>query len=234
MSRSADDYQRSTLALLPRGMVWPRDPDSQLAKLARGWAEEMARLDARALVLREEADPRTTVETVTDWERVLGLPDPCRPILGGTLAERREDIERKLKDIPGQSRAFFIALAAEYGYAITIEEFDPFTVAGTVDMPILGEAWAHTWRVHAPEVPIEVFTTLTTCDQPLRSWHNADLECPIKALRPAHTVLQFAYDIEVPVDEEDWGFVALIADEIEDWGSVADAHDDAEDWGSVT
>lgn len=77
MALTAEQYQSQLLELLPLGAVWPRDLDTGLAKLLLAKADEFARVDGRADQLIEEADPRTTSEMLSDWERVVGLPDEC-------------------------------------------------------------------------------------------------------------------------------------------------------------
>ncbi len=40
-----------------------------------GLAEELTRIELRALDLIEESDPRSAEETIEQWEEMLGLPD---------------------------------------------------------------------------------------------------------------------------------------------------------------
>lgn len=77
MVLSAEAYLAQLQALLPPGSAWPRAANATLTKLLGALAEELARLDARALALIDEADGRSTLELLSDWERVCGLPDPC-------------------------------------------------------------------------------------------------------------------------------------------------------------
>jgi uncharacterized protein YmfQ (DUF2313 family) len=74
------DYRDQLQALLPTGAAWPRDEDAQLSLLMHGLGGELARAHNRALDLLEEADPHTAAEMLVDWERVVGLPDPCIPL----------------------------------------------------------------------------------------------------------------------------------------------------------
>lgn len=75
-------YTGMMLALLPPGRVW-RLVESTLFKLFAGAADELGRLDARSLALVEEADPRTAVELLPEYEEELGLDST------GTTAERQ-------------------------------------------------------------------------------------------------------------------------------------------------
>lgn len=191
----ASDYLAQLQALLPQGQAWPRDADAALTQLLRAWADEQARVDGRAADLVEEADPRTTAELLADWERVAGLPDPCVEALAGTqtTAQRRAALVAKLTTIGGQSAAYYIALAASLGYAITVTEFDLHDVDSDVDAPLYGEPWQFAWQVNAAQDTIGVLAVTDSVEDPLAWWGNELLECVISRLKPAHTNALFAY-----------------------------------------
>ncbi|WP_043838858.1 YmfQ family protein [Muricoccus aerilatus] len=188
------EYARSILDHLPRGRVWPRDPDSTVATTARGLAPTFQRLDARALTLLKDAFPASAYELLPEWEASLGLPDPCSGP-APTVQLRRAQVVARLTANGGQAIPYFIEVAAALGYDISIEEFAPAR-AGTLRAgdPLYGEDWAHTWRVHAPAVTVTYFTAgISTAGEPLAAWDNRSLECTLSRIRPAHTILQFAY-----------------------------------------
>lgn len=190
---SADNYREQLQALLPRGAAWPRDPASVLTSLLDGLAQEFARVDLRVDNLLEEIDPRTTSELLQDWERVLGLPDPCAG-LAGTLSARRGDVVAKFTAIGYQTPAYFVAVAALLGYQIAIEEFmdyEPGHLINGVEISIA--QWPYVWRVHAVDDTIRESTCMDLCTDPLRTWGNEHLECAIGRLKPAHTHVIFAY-----------------------------------------
>lgn len=189
---TADQYLAQLQALLPTGMAWPRAADAELTKLLHAFAEEFARLDARVDSLLNEADPRTTYELLADWERVAGLPDACTGPLA-TLQERHDALVSKLTNVGGQSRQFFIDLAARLGYTITITEFRPYGVGSPVNAALYGEQWVFVWQVNAAQTTVRSFTVGSGVDEALRSWGNVLLECAISKLKPAHTIVQFAY-----------------------------------------
>lgn len=188
----ADWYWEQLRALLPLGAAWPQRLEARLHQLLRAEADELARIHERAQVLIEEVDPRTTYELLTDWERVAGLPDPCLG-LAPTLSRRRESLVAKLTRRGGQSRQYFIDVAASIGFAIAITEFEPWRCDMACDLPITGDAWSFAWEVRAPEETVRFFTTQSGCDEPLSEWGNDVLECVIGRLAPAHTVVIFAY-----------------------------------------
>lgn len=195
MELKADDYLRQLQALLPPGPAWPRDDDATITRLLHGLAEELARVDGRARQLLEEADPRTTAELFTDWERVAGLPDACAVAFGGeqTTAQRRTALVGRLITVGGQTPAYFIGLAAALGYAITITEFSEHTVDDDVDHPLYDVAWSFAWQVNAALNTVTELTVDDTVDDPLASWGNALLECVLRRVAPAHTIPIFSY-----------------------------------------
>lgn len=194
----SDDYRTQLQALLPTGAVWPRDPDSVLGRTLDGLAKEFARVDARAGALPEEADPRSATELLPDWERVAGLPDNCRNTLRDTLQDRRADLLSKITSSGGQSRAYFVEVAAAQGYDITIEEFRPFRAEeSSAEDPVYDEDWLHAWRVRAPATSATFFRAgQSTAGEPLQAWGNDSLECRINQIKPAHTIALFAYGEE--------------------------------------
>lgn len=187
-------YAAAIIAYLPRGRIWPRDMAASLAVTAKGLAPTAQRLDARAVALLADAFPPQAYELLPEWERTLGLPDPCSG-LAATLQQRQAQVKARLTATGGQSAAYFIAVAASLGFTITIENFAPAR-AGLMRAgdPVYGDDWAHAWRVHAPEATVTYFAAgASTAGEPLAAWGNAVLECALARIRPAHTTLTFAY-----------------------------------------
>lgn len=198
MGISAEQYANQLASLLPSGQAWDNDKRSSLmGRLLKAFALELARIDLRGEDLMNELDPRTTLELLPDWERVLGLPDPCLS-QAGTLAQRRQAVTTKLTLIGGQSKQFFIDLAAGLGYTITITEFYPFVAGSDVgDELYNSDEWRYTWQINAPETTITEFRVgQSTTGEALREWGNEQLECAMNLRKPAHTNLLFAYGNE--------------------------------------
>lgn len=192
MAMTADDYLQHLQALLPQGPAWPRDADADLTKLLRVFADEFARLDAKAERVLDEEDARSTSELLADWERVAGLPDTCTGLLD-SISGRRSALVARLTNLGGQSRQFFIDLAAALGYSITITEFRPYTVDSNVNDPLCGIQWIFVWQVNAAQNTVREFAVNSQVSEALASWGNTLLECAISRLKPAHTKVQFAY-----------------------------------------
>jgi uncharacterized protein YmfQ (DUF2313 family) len=166
--------------------------ESTISAFMMGLAGELARIDQRGDALINESDPRTIAETLNDWERMLALPDPCVSFDQST-AQRVGGVVAKYIARGGQSPAYFIEVAAALGFTITITEFTPFRVNDTCDKPCYGDDWAYTWLVTAPTQSVEYFTVADSVNDPLAWWGNQILECVLSRLKPAHTIVQFAY-----------------------------------------
>ncbi len=178
-------------------LLLPKPYEATGEVLAASLAAEGAALDAAhasAQVVAEAFSPAGADGLwLADWERVLGLPDTCAGGYGQTQAERLAAALSKIQQRGGQSRAYFIGVAAALGYAITIEEHPVFTCASGCDQAICDEPWRFVWTVRAPQTTIREFTCQSGCADPLASWGNELLECVINRLKPAHTHVIFAY-----------------------------------------
>lgn len=188
------DLRAALLSLLPTGTVWPRRDGSTVARSCAGIAALAGRLQARAGALLIDAFPATAYELLPDWETTLGLPDSCAGP-APTLQQRRAQVTARLTAQGGQSMPYLVAQAAALGYAITVDEFAPAR-AGQIRAgdPIRGEAWAHALVVRAPATTVTYFRAgQSAAGEPLATWGNGALECSLRRLIPAHTVILFAY-----------------------------------------
>lgn len=192
MQLEAGHYLQILQALLPKGIIWPRDPESDLGRLLYGLAEEMARVDGRAADLVDESDPTTTLELLSDFERVCGLPGKCSSG-EDTVEQRRGEVLAKLTSRGGQTPAYFIELAAQLGYSVEIEEFRPFRAGSSAEDRAYGTSWAHAWRVNGPMDQFSFFTAGSFAGERLAAWGNEKLECYVGGKSPVHTTLLFGY-----------------------------------------
>jgi len=218
--RTGDDYAEALGQLLPYGQAWPRWPESTLMKTIRGLAQYWGFVDGRAAdLLERESDPRLTIELLPDWERNFGLPDPCfKSAL--TIDQRHAMLIFKMTLLGGQSREFFIDMAAWLGYTITITERAPFMagvsqLGDTEGMAFWNDTPGHHldthpdffWRIGPPEMRFA--WTIHVANRPLM-WFRAgagqagvqhhleigfaeDLECLMRRWKPAHTDIVFDY-----------------------------------------
>lgn len=178
MGMTSSQYIRMLKGLFPRGRAWNTNTTSIWHKMLDAMAAELVRIDGRADDLLNEADPSTATELLTEWERIVQLPDHVQTALSGTLAQRRLDVLRKLTLRGGQSRQFFIDMAAAFGYTVRIEEPAQFRVGrNRCGDRLYGEGWLHYFFIWST-----VFTV-----------GNTTLESVVGNAKPAHTEVLFYY-----------------------------------------
>jgi uncharacterized protein YmfQ (DUF2313 family) len=193
---TVEDFAQVLADLLPRGWAWSREPGSVQMRMITGLAAEFARVQNRDCDLLAESYPGTALETLTDWERICGLPDPCTGVLG-TIQQRRAAILAKLAMRGGQNKQYYIDIAYAVGFQITITEYKPFRVGVSHSGDMLnGEDWLYYWRVTSFEESTKIYSFRvgqSVTHEALRYWSNTLLECVILSVAPAHTIVHFAY-----------------------------------------
>jgi len=195
--RSAAQYQEQLRNLLPSGPAWDPERLPELQQVLQGVAQELARIDARAVDLQNEMDPASVSELVPDWEKVMNLPDPC---LGLTplFDDRRLAVRRRLLAVGSQRASYFVEIARSQGYpnASVTELRTP-----RMGRSRFGDAHFGTWQAH-------FMWTLNTGGRLLLGrrfgasyWGErfgtnpgSALECLIHRSAPAHTRVYINYD----------------------------------------
>ena len=186
MAVTADAYAAQLEALLPPGRAWSRERGSHLRALLGGMAEEYARIDRRGEDLLGEADPRSALELLPDWERLLGIPDECS-VLGATLTIRRQVAHYKLTGVAGLDKASIVEAAATLGYTITIDELDMARADAISGVDTTNGRWRFVWWVNV-DARVDYFRTTSRVDKRLAEYPNlTELVCRIRAIAPAHT-----------------------------------------------
>lgn len=199
---TGDELLPQILALTPRGPAWGTDEAgdgkgaSPLMRLV--WsaiAKWSAASYAVDFILACQAIPSLISYSLVDWEAELGLPDPCVGPAPDDAA-RRAAVRAKYAASGGSSPNYFICLAQALGFLVcAVEEFRPTRIGDTCGTHMQGPAWAHHWRVHASLVTVNYARVgLARIGDQLATWGNKILECAIRAVKPAHTTVSFAYD----------------------------------------
>lgn len=191
---SAPDYLFALQALLPRGRVWPRDPDAVQTKVLTGLVQSYVRTNASANQVLVEALPSTTFQLLPEWEATMGLPDPCAGT-SPTIQGRRSQVVARFTGVGGQSVGYMVAFAKSLGYTVTVKQYAPARVGQSrVGQPLCGPAWAHAWSINSALNTVTRSRVGTAAaGEPLASWSNAVLECELRTIAPAHTILFFTY-----------------------------------------
>ncbi len=229
--RSVDYYRDQLLALLPQGLAWPREPDTNLYATLEAYAVVLAAFQNRLCDLREEADPRTTSEGLAEWETDYGLPDPCAGEVQ-TTAGRKARLLAAVYARGGADAEYFERLSALMGFDVSIrDDFEP---------PRAGDARAgdhlwtedsvYVWQVSAPSSSIEIArASEAVAGDPCWYWANEPLECAIRRRRPRHSAVFFTY-AEPP---NDYGLITEAVDLVIDYGTITTPHTEARDYGEV-
>lgn len=197
VARTPEQYRLQLRGLLPSGPAWDPELVPEIERVLQGVAVEFSRLEGRAVDLLNEMDPSGVSELVPDWEALMGLPDAC---LGPNPAfeDRRLAVRRRLVEVGGQSRTYFLDIAISQGYPnATITEHR----APRMGRSRFGSAHFGTWRA-------QFMWTLNTGSRHRQGrrfgvsyWGerfganpgNA-LECLIRRPAPAHTVVHINYE----------------------------------------
>lgn len=197
---SVDDYDKALDRLLPRGPIWQRTPGSVLDSILHAIAQELARVDAQADRVLEEADPRTSFDLLQQWFTDWGIPSACLAALADpTLEEKRRELITKITSSRSLTAQFFRDVAETLGYEADIVTYSAFTVRDTADKSLFGTEWN---TAYAMGIAVkssssqQLFNTTWTVDQPLAVWGDRLFECLMRELVPAHVTAIFEYQGE--------------------------------------
>ena len=186
----ADAFQRH----LPTGPVWPRDPETTQRAAIEALMPTYQRSWSLACDLPAETFPASCVNLLPEWEASLGLPDPCAGP-DPTIAQRQAHVVARLTQSNGPSIPSLIAFAAALGYTITIQEFAPARLGVfRLGQRLQSTRWAHVWQITAPATMVVPFRLgAGRLGERFRTWGFTVLECEMQRIKPAHTILRFAY-----------------------------------------
>lgn len=193
---TAEAYGQQLAQLLPPGTAWTHEPDSHLQRLLQALGTSLARVHRRSDDLLRETDPRQTYELLERWEEVLGLPDACSVEGSQTVGERVQAVVAKLVGSGGQSRPYFIALAAALGYPdATITEYQARRHGrASMGERYGGEDWEDTWQLNLPaSLVIQRRHGRAAMGEPYQVWGDSQLECVLHKRKPAGSILLFTY-----------------------------------------
>lgn len=196
MSYHVNDYTQALIGLAPEGGAWNWQPQSTMFAVLRGLAHSFVQSDKDAMQLLKGSFPKTATVLLPEWEKTLGLPDDCSIGEIDTIPKRQSAVLSKLLRTGGMSKSYYIQLAAEMGYAITITEFRQARAGLSACGDALnGDDWPFVWRINAGKTQLSYSVAGGSyCGDPLRSWGDRYLECQFDHISPSHTLLQVGYD----------------------------------------
>ena len=194
-NQPADAILGAVQTLPPPGRAFPRDAGTLMAAVFTPPSDALQNVRAAALQLANtETDPSQTTLLLTEFEADWGLPDPCS-VASASTDQRRASLLAKMASQGGQSRAYYIAVAALLGFAVTITEFKTFDLGvSSWGDPLAGPGWQFVWQVNAPTITVSYFELgESSWGDAFWTVGNTELECRIRAIAPAHTLVIFSY-----------------------------------------
>lgn len=194
--RSPADIQAELLAIGPQGPMWPRRPSSVWGQILLALGGELSRVEGQGETLALEASaPGSAVTMLPDYERVLGADPYGRDTSAMPLALRQQIVMQRWVQSAGQSRAFFVALAAVLGISIAIGEF----AVAQCGLAQCGEATClpspneFYWTVSLPQTETVVPQCGGASCGDAGYVQTSPAQPVIAALAPAHTTPIFLY-----------------------------------------
>ena len=192
---SADATLAQLLALRPPGPALPDAAGSVFERALWPAAGGLSAIEDAAAALLAQVDPRAATDLLPDYERVLG-DDPCLgPSAALPFGIRQALAHQRWTARGGATPAFFIALAAALGIAITITESTPFECGvAECGAELVREDGRFEWFVNLPATTLVEFECgAAEAGSPLGDFIPSPLECLIRRHAPAHTTVYFTY-----------------------------------------
>jgi uncharacterized protein YmfQ (DUF2313 family) len=176
IAKTAADWSQSLIDHMPQGFALDLDEGGLFRRLFEGLAIELARFDALCDDLLDELDPSTTVQFISDVERMLALPRACQtpPTI---LEQRRAVVLAVLTRNRNLAPNTLIEIAALYGFTITIAEHAAPDAAST---------WFQYDVTTSAAIEIVPFTSGgSVANDPLGAITQLDLDCILTEIEPA-------------------------------------------------
>lgn len=177
--------------LLPPECYSPDDPDLSAQLVADGNALDAVQANADRLL--GAVTPYGADETISDWERVVGIS----PAAGADQQQRIDAVIAKLRQVGGLSIPYFTQLAAGLGYTVTIDE-PQYAQAGVsragdvlYDQDVI---WV--WQVQvqaAAPVTIQACAGTARAGDAITWFGDPVFEQIFNELKPAWTFVYFSY-----------------------------------------
>ena len=210
---SLKDCIRLFYDLLPRGLAWNREVESNTYKLVSGLSEEFCRVEERLDDLLREIDAFQTFELLEDFEKMLGLPDECLNDLELSFEDRRRLVIAALSAQGGSTMEYFENLLLILGYEVEINDYviarsgrlrsgdrldgnEQNALSGRLRSGdrIYNSGWQFWFRVHSPTAIVSYTRSgIMRSGDRLATYGNSKIECIIRKLKPAHTAVWFTY-----------------------------------------
>lgn len=186
--------------LLPQGIVWEYDPDTNIDGLILSLQSRLQAAEYDLVDLFNDLMPDSTTGNFLDrWETQVGLPNDCSKFSVFTSLQRRQNVLSQLNATGGQSIQYYLDVMEIMGYPNnTITEYSALRIGDPCDSAVRGEDWDYAWSISIPDQISSRFNAQSDCDDPLDSGTDQWLQCLMLKIKPAHTILFFDYMGDLP------------------------------------
>ncbi len=94
--------RKAVASAMPDGDVWKAKniPESVLGRLISASSESLRYTQGNISLLVKELNVNTTELLISEWEKSVGLPSPCRVLLNESIENRRGTVRAKLRKTP--------------------------------------------------------------------------------------------------------------------------------------
>lgn len=187
-------YKNLINELIPQGLAWNPNPDSNLQKLITGESIEFARLEEEAIKVLKEINPLTTQNLITEWVDIALGEHRCQG-LSTSGEELKRALLASLASLGGSSENYFEQIALAAGYTITITDFEQFRAGSSrCGDRVFGNEFCFVFQVNGDTYTETKFRAgLSRAGDHLTYFSNDLLECVLNRAKPAHTKIIFTY-----------------------------------------
>jgi len=146
-----------------------------------------------ANIFTNEMSPECADQLMSEWERMLGIPDDCFFVDGETLADRRRNALIKLAKMSVQTTEDFTILAEAFGITVTVQSGIDYVNAGGDPFPGGDTEARFTIVITFVNEDVETFTYTFPFTFGLEILRI--LECVFEKVRPANCNVLFIIDV---------------------------------------
>lgn len=180
----------------PRGPLWNFREGGVADRTRLALANPVALVHSILERVLREADPRTAVDALPDFERVFGLPDGCAATSTSLIARRAAVLQRMSAPL-GQTEVDIENAVKSFGLDCVVESHrESLAGEAAIGDLLTNEAWSHSLTIHLPDPPVVFFEAeWSGAGDPIAEDVSSAVECAVQRLAPAHAALVFEYDL---------------------------------------
>lgn len=192
MAITAQDYAQSAVKLLPQGLAWTRDLNSELVNVATLRDTALAQVNETAHQLLSERILQNANLLLSDWEKCYGLPQ-CGHGEDLSIYERQQALAFKDAMVGSFNDRYLVELAKLHGFNIQIERRLPHNCIRDCTYPLHPTENAYRVFVHCEEGSVKNWVIGSSINEPLKIYNRSEVECIFKRIAYAHLEVIFIY-----------------------------------------